>query len=132
MLFSQTLRGEVKSAETMLPVPFASVFAPELSAGTTAGADGKFIFTNFPTSQVTLKISAAGYDTKTITFTLQANETVDGEVLLILLEPAHIHLDEVVVSTPFGKLQNENVTNVESIRLNDINRIPSVTLSDAV
>ncbi|MBK9190114.1 MAG: TonB-dependent receptor [Crocinitomicaceae bacterium] len=131
-LFSQTLRGEVKNAETMLPVPFATVFAPELSTGTTAGADGKFIFTNFPTSQVTLKISAAGYDTKTITFTLQTDQPVEEEVFLILLNPAHIHLDEVVVSTPFGKLQNENVTNVESIRLNDINRIPSVTLSDAI
>src|SRR5690606_5427404 len=40
--------------------------------------------------------------------------------------------DEVVISTPFGKLQNENVTNVELVRLNQLNRIPGTTLSEAI
>lgn len=125
--YTQSFKGEVRNAETSLPVPFATVYSPELSTGTTTDINGKFEFTNFPTSAHTLKISASGFETKTLSITLPVQEP-----FIILLTPAHIHLDEVIVSTPFGKLQHENVTNVESVRLNEINRIPTPTLSEAI
>jgi iron complex outermembrane receptor protein len=125
--FSQTLNGRVFSKETNTPIPYASIYLTELSTGTIADSAGFFSISNFPSSPTTLKISAIGFGTFTTTITYNSNDVYE-----FYLEPKHVHLDEVVVSTPFGKLQGENVTNVESIRLNDLNRIPTLSLSEAI
>lgn len=124
---AQSLSGIVQNPETGLPVPFATVYAPDLATGINTDENGNFEFTNFPTSAVTLKISASGYETLTITVLQPCVQP-----LIINLKSSHIHLDEVVVSTPFGRLQNESVINVESVRLTEINRIPSANLNDAI
>jgi len=126
-LISQTLEGRVLDAQTQKSIPFATVYVAELSSGTIADSAGNFTIQNFPSSEVTLKVSAPGYSTVTI---LVKYET--GISQLIFLKPVHVHLDEVVVSTPFGKLQNESVTNVESKKLSELNRIPGTTLGEAL
>jgi iron complex outermembrane receptor protein len=124
---AQTLNGQVFNKETSKPIPYASIYLTELSTGTLADSTGFFSISNFPSSPTTLKISAIGFGTFTTTITYNSNEVYE-----FYLEPKHVHLDEVVVSTPFGKLQGENVTNVESIRLNELNRIPTLSLSEAI
>ncbi len=124
---AQTLNGKVFNKETSKPISYASIYLTELSTGTIADSAGFFSISNFPSSPTTLKISAIGFGTFTTTITYNSNEVYE-----FYLEPKHVHLDEVVVSTPFGKLQGENVTNVESIRLNDLNRIPTLSLSEAI
>lgn len=126
-LQAQTLTGQVFNKETSRPIPYASIYLTELSTGTLADSAGFFSISNFPSSPTTLKISAIGFGTFTTIITYNSKE-----VYTFYLEPKHVHLDEVVVSTPFGKLQNENVTNVQSIRLNEINRIPVSNLSEAL
>lgn len=127
VLIAQTLSGKIVNTEDGKPIMFASVYAPEFSLGTQTDTAGNFSFSNFPSSTVLLKISASGFET----IEIMVNSAIDKN-LIIKLEHSHIHLDEVTVSTPFGHLQNENVTNVTSVRLNDINRIPSLSLSEAV
>lgn len=124
---AQTISGRVLNKESNEPIPFASVYVVELSTGTLADSLGYFSISNFPSSPTTIKVSAVGYGTIT---TVVTNQT--GTEFNFYLELKHVHLDEVVVSTPFGKLQNENVTNVESIRLTDLNRIPTLSLSEAI
>ena len=124
---TQSLSGRVANAENGLPIPFATIYIAELSSGTLADSLGNFELTNFPSSEMTLKISAVGYNS----IYLSVPGDSPGNIV-IALEPAHVHLDEVVVSTPFGKLQDENVTNVESHRLNELNRIPALSLSEAI
>lgn len=123
----QNFSGKVVNEEDEKPIAFASVYATEFTLGTLTDSAGNFSFNNFPSSNVRLKISAIGFETKEIT----VNSSVENYVI-IKLEHAHVHLDEIIISTPFGQLQNENVTNVESIRLTEINRIPSMSLSEAV
>jgi len=125
--FSQTLEGTVREAGTQQPIPYALIYVVDLSSGAVADSSGNFKIQNFPTSVVTLKISALGYETETVLVTYQP-----GISQMIFLNEMHIHLDEVVVSTPFGSLQNESVTNVESKRLSELNRIPSTTLGEAL
>jgi iron complex outermembrane receptor protein len=124
---AQTLNGQVFNKETSKPIPFASIYLTELSTGTISDSAGFFSISNFPSSPTTLKISAIGFGTFTTAITYNATA-----VYAFYLEPKHVHLDEVIVSTPFGKLQGENVTNVESIRLNELNRIPTLSLSEAI
>ncbi|MBI3134125.1 MAG: TonB-dependent receptor [Bacteroidetes bacterium] len=125
---TQTLTGTVLNTENGQPVPYATIYVIELSSGTLTDSLGNFKITNFPSSPVTLKVSAVGFNTAQTIITGGASENK----LQISLEPAHVHLDEVVVSAPFGRLQHENVTNVEIRRLNDLNRIPATTLSEAI
>lgn len=127
LLYAQTLEGIVRDENTKAPIQFAHIYAVELSAGTLSDTTGKFYFQNFPSSLVNLKISVIGYSQTSISVTY-----VSGTQLEIFLKPEHIHLDEVVVSTPFGKLQNESVTNVETRKISELNRIPSTTLSEAL
>lgn len=124
---AQNITGRVVNTENGQAIPFATIFVPELSSGTVADSAGFFSLSNFPSSQTGIKISAVGFGTSLFTV-----EQPCVQPLIFKLEPKHIHLDEVVVSTPFGKLQHENVTNVESIRLNELNRIPSLSLSESI
>lgn len=126
-LEAQTFKGRVLDAENRQPVAFATVFINELSNGTLTDSSGNFEFQNFPSSEVSLKISAVGYGSSTFTASVNMPQPV-----VYHLTSAHIHLDEIIVSTPFGKLQQENVTNVEWRRINELNRIPTMTLSDAI
>lgn len=125
--FAQTLTGTVLNKETNKPLTFASVYLVELSTGTLTDSSGHFSISNFPSSPTAIKISAIGFGTVTAVITYNPNE-----VYTFYLESKHVHLDEVIVSTPFGKLQGENVTNVTSIRLNELNRIPTMSLSEAI
>ena len=124
---AQTMRGVVLNSETNHPIPFANIYVVDLAAGTLADSLGAFEIQNFPSSTVTIKISAFGYATKNIEFKLQNENLIEFH-----LEAKHVHLDEVVVSTPFGKLASETVTNVDSRRLTEINRIPSSSMSEAL
>ena len=41
-------------------------------------------------------------------------------------------MEEVIVSTPFHKLQSENVMKVEQIKLSEINSSGSISLSEGI
>ena len=124
---TQTLTGTVFNSATNEAVPYAMVYIVEIESGTVADSAGSFTIRNFPSSQVTLRVSAPGFTTFSETYTHK-----QGIRKEIMLSPIHIHLDEVVVSTPFGRLQHETVTNVETRRLSELNRIPSTTLGEAI
>lgn len=124
---AQNFEGHVLDAQTKRGIAFATVFVPELSSGILTDSLGFFKFVNFPSSPVGLRISAHGYATSEVVVNASLNSDTT-----FYLEVAHIHLDEVIVSAPFGRLQHESVTNVESHRLNELNRIPGSTLSETI
>ena len=62
---AQTMRGVVLNSETNHPIPFANIYVVDLAAGTLADSLGAFEIQNFPSSTVTIKISALSCKTKT-------------------------------------------------------------------
>ncbi|MCB0468506.1 MAG: TonB-dependent receptor, partial [Aequorivita sp.] len=108
-IFSQEIteiNGTVTDVDNN-PIPFASVYLPELKKGNAADADGKFTIKNIPYGLWQLSASAVGYKASTIT--INPNEPVLNGVRFQL---AHDNeLDQVEV---FGN-RNDHPDKIESI-----------------
>jgi iron complex outermembrane receptor protein len=106
-VFAQKI--SVLDSQTRLPVAYADVYFPDLKTGTSTDENGQFLL-NTKNKTVLLQVSFVGYKTFLGTF-LPQSQTV------ILLEPSHFDLQEVVVSGNSSKLQGENVSNVSKLTL---------------
>ncbi|OAD91434.1 TonB-dependent receptor [Aequorivita soesokkakensis] len=108
-IFSQEV-AEINGTVTDIdnnPIPFASVYLPELKKGSAANADGKFTINNIPYGLWQLTASAVGYEASTIT--INPNEPVFNGVIFQLTHDNE--LDEVEV---FGN-RNDHPDKIESI-----------------
>ena len=121
------LKGQVVDAASGKPIPFAKVFFPDLQTGLLADSAGVINFDRAPNGSFKIRVSASGFETAMLEFNLQ-----EGKELLVQLKPSHIMLDKVIVSSSEGILQRESITNIESVKLSDINAIPSATIGESM
>lgn len=120
-------KGKVVDESNGTPIPFARVFFPDLQTGILTDSTGHFEFSRSLIGVFKVKVSASGYESILI------NPELTSETELVLkLSPSHILLDKVIVSNADGTLQRESITNIESVKLSDINQIPSATLGEAL
>jgi len=122
----QKLKGKVIDKNTKQDISFASLYFPELEIGTTADSSGEFIL-ELSSGTYKLVISSIGYETKSIQVSLPTSED-----LIIELSESAIEMEEVIISTPFHKLQSENVMKVEQIKMSEINSSGSISLSEGI
>ena len=120
-------KGQIKITvfdnETQSPVAYAAIYYPDLKTGTCADSLGNAVL-NVKQQRLLIQVSAVGYKTYLNTITASQPE------LAIYLEPSHLHLHEVVISTSSQKLQNENLMNVTSLKLNSIENNSSLSLPE--
>jgi len=117
------IRMTVVDKESRAPVAFASIYYPDLKTGTVTDSNG-VAFIHVKQKQVLVQITAIGYDVSIATVsTAQNNDTV-------FLEPVHLELNEVVISTFSQRLQSENAMNVTSLKLNSIQNNSSLSLPE--
>ena len=129
ILFSikaQSLKGKVLDFETGSGIPFAKIYCLETQNGSNADSSGSWQLDNIIYNQMTLQISAPEYDSKMIKV-----EGYDSEVI-VKMNTAHIHLDEVIISTSDSKLQRYSAFPVESRKIADLNKIEQTNLVDAM
>ena len=129
ILFSsqaQSLQGKVLDFETGSGIPFAKIYCLETQNGANADSSGAWQLDNIIDNQMTLQISAHEYDSKMIKV-----EGYDSEVI-VKMNKAHIHLDEVIISTSDSKLQRYSAFPVESRKIADLNKIEQTNLVDAM
>ena len=127
-VFSQnTLKGNVKDKETNIPIAFANVYFPELEKGTISDEHGDFEFSNLPNGNYKLVVSVIGFETYSNQINLQTEKTIE-----IILAPSAIEMEEVIISTPFHKLQSENVMKVEQEKIADLKANGLITLSEGI
>ena len=108
-IYSQnTIEGSLKDSQTNTVLPFVNVYLPQLEKGTISNEDGTFILKNIPSGQYDIIISSMGYQTLSQTISIPVLEQ-----LLIILTPTAIEMEEIIISTPFHKLQSDNVMKVE-------------------
>lgn len=105
-----------------------TVIIPELHKETFSDANGNFTFNNLPNGNFSISFSSIGYANKTVTVSLTQSETV----LNIVLEETSTHIDEVIVSTVFNKLQSQNVMKVEHQSIKTIQQKGATTLVEGL
>ena len=121
------ITGTLLDAQTNSPISFASVYIPQLEKGRTTDELGTFEITDLPSGNYKIIVSFVGYKTYSETITIPLEKPLN-----ISLAPTAIEIEEVIVSTPFHKLQSDNVMKVEQQKVIDLKAQGSVTLADGI
>ncbi|MFN8864824.1 MAG: TonB-dependent receptor [Flavobacteriales bacterium] len=123
-VFAQgTIRGFIKDAETGEPVIFITVGLDGTSYGTTTDDNGYYSLTRIPAGDYTLLIKTLEYQEKRIALKVE-NGKVQSQN--ILLEKNVVELGPVTISSEKSDQRNNVNISVESIRPQDIKRLPSL------
>lgn len=123
-----TLNGKVTDAGNQQPLDQVSVYFPQLEKGTITDSEGNYEINNLPTGTYKIVISYLGYQTISQTINLDSKQVLFNSSLI---ETA-IEMEEVIVSTPFHKLQSENVMKVEYASIADLKNRGAITLADGI
>ncbi len=127
-VYSQnTITGKLIDLETKQPIIGGNVYVSKLEKGTITNLDGEFQLSNIPEGEFKIVVSFIGYTTKTFSFSSPSENPI-----IIELQPSAIEMEEVIVSTPFHKLQSENVVKVERESLEDLKKSGAVTLAEGI
>ena len=127
-LAQNIISGTVKNADTGTPLEQVTVYFPEMEKGTATNEMGKYELRDIPSGSSIIVFSSIGFETfsKTITINIGTN------ALDVTLTPSAIEMEEVIVSTPFHKLQSENVMKVERANMKELKTLGAITLSDGI
>ncbi len=100
------------------------IYAPKLHKGTTSNLDGIYTLKNLPNGTIEIVFSFIGYTSQVKTVTLDNNQ----QQLDIKLAESVFEMDEVIVSTPFNKLQSDNVMKVAHKNIEQLQKQGAPTL----
>lgn len=123
-----SLTGTITSKNNNEPVS-ATVYIPQMEKGTAADLNGNYELKNIPDGNHNVIFSSLGFATVSKKINFSNNQTVTEN--LQLAESA-VEMEEVIVSTPFHKLQSDNVMKVERVSTDDLNSSGAVTLADGI
>ncbi len=110
------------------PIIGVSVYVPELNKGTSTDEKGKYTLSNIPTGTAKLTFTYTGFSTQNKTINVQKKENI----LDIILEETVLHMDEVIVSTAFNKIQSQNVMKVEHSTIKELQQKGTSTLIEGL
>lgn len=127
VIAQNTLSGSLVDKNTKEPLAFATIFLPKLEKGTLADFDGHYTLSNIPNGSYSIVISIVGYET----FSQQINFPFTKQ-LNIELAPSAIEIEEIIISTPFHKLQSENVMKVERKTISNLKSKGALTLAEGI
>ncbi len=129
MGFTQnTISGAVNNAENMAPLEQVSIYIPELEKGTATNEDGRYELKDLPSGSFILVVSSIGFETFSKTINISSGENI----INVSMTSSAIEMEEVIVSTPFHKLQSENVMKVERANMKELKTLGAITLSDGI
>jgi len=109
------------------PLFGVEVYIEELQKGTSTNESGFYEITNLP-NQIKITVAYIGYESQTKTINLQQEETV----LDFILKESVFKMEEIIISTPFNKLQSENVMKVEKATVQQLNNKGAATLIEGI
>ena len=127
-LWSQNSIKGIILDEFETPVMGADIYIEQLHIGTTSDNNGNFELQNIPQGSHKLSISFVGFNTKNLEINL-ASSNIELNISLV---PSVFHMDEVIVSAPFNKLQSENVMKIESRSIETLRKTGAPTLMSSI
>ncbi|MBT8384987.1 MAG: TonB-dependent receptor, partial [Bacteroidia bacterium] len=122
-----TLTGKITDINNN-PLVGVDVYAPNLHRGTTTDENGAYILKNLPSSKINIVFSFLGFKSVVKSIEFDKNEIE----LNVNLEESVFNMDEIIISTPFNKLQSENVMKVEHKTIENLKRQGSFSLIDGI
>jgi len=110
------------------PLIGVEIFSTKLHRGTTSDIDGKYQFENIPNGNISIRYMYLGY--REIVKNIYFNSK--NQHLNLQLEESIFTIDEVIISTPFNKLQSENVMKVERMTAASLQKTGATTLAEGI
>ncbi|HPW27490.1 MAG TPA: TonB-dependent receptor plug domain-containing protein, partial [Tenuifilaceae bacterium] len=101
------------SDQANLPLIGVSVFAPDMSKGTTSGTNGSYELSGLPNGKIKIQFSLLGYAGRIETVVLSG----EGLELNIVLNQTALELEEIVVSGGYSSTQHENAVKIDVLKL---------------
>ncbi|MEJ7672128.1 MAG: TonB-dependent receptor plug domain-containing protein [Chitinophagaceae bacterium] len=131
---SVTLTGKITASKTNLPLQAASVYIPDLKAGTTTDDNGNYVLRNLSQGKYVIEISFVGF--ASIVETIDLNNSAQKNFVLnpSLIENETVTITGVSSATstkrtpiPVSILRRENLfNNVSTNLIDNLTRIPGV------
>jgi len=106
-----------------------TIYLPKLEKGAITNLDGNYEIRNIPNGTFNIVYSSMGYETISKKVTFLNNQSIVQHI--VMFESA-IEMDEVIISTPFHKLQGENIMKVERLSAEDISKSSALTLAESI
>src|SRR5690606_17010835 len=123
-----SLSGKVIDKTNNEPLEQVSIYFPNLEKGSISDQNGEFTIGKLPLGTYKLVASYIGYQSYSGTVSIQRGENR----LNLELSPTAIEMEEVIVSTPFHKLQRDNVMKVEYAKIADLRTKGATTLAEGI
>lgn len=133
MLFStlansqNTIEGTVIDNETNRPVYGATIYFPQLERSGITNIDGVFRINNISAGRHQMVVSSLGFASTTVIVAVPLTGALE-----IRMETSAIEMEAVIVSTPFHRLQSENVVLVARETMENLNRTGSLNLAEGI
>ena len=125
LLLSQNSVSGTVTDETNEPVFGVQIFIEQLHLGTTSDENGYFKLKNIPTGNHQIIFSYIGFKNEIVQITIPNKE---NKKISVKLSESVFHMDEVLVSSPFHKIQSENVMKVEYKSIKSLQKNGGATL----
>jgi len=119
--------GSIKT-ETNEPI-IATVYFPQLEKGTQTDLDGNFSLENIPQGTYKVVISALGFATVSEKLSFFEEKSITRQ---FTMAESAVEMEEIIISTPFHKLQSDNVMRVERLATDALTSHGAVTLADGI
>lgn len=127
MFAQHTIKGIVTDVENNQKLESVNIYISDLEKGTTTDINGMFQLERLPSGHYTVLFSMIGYENQSKHITIPTNNTIE-----IALNPSAIEMESIIISTPFHKLQRDNVMKVEQKTIKELKANGAVTLSDGI
>ncbi|MFT7351057.1 MAG: iron complex outermembrane receptor protein [Flavobacterium sp.] len=121
------VRGTIVDANNS-PIPGATINLPEIHKETVSDSNGMFELTNLPSGRFQIVFSYVGFESQNQIFNTNLKPI---DLNIVLKESVH-QMDEVIVSTPFQKLQSQNVMKIEFASVKELRQKGAATLIEGL
>lgn len=110
------------------PLLGVEIYSEQLHKGTTSDSKGNYILENIPNGKVTINFTYLGFKSIAKQFNFN-NQSIEFNPSL---KESVFKIDEIIISTPFNKLQSENVMKVERLSAKALHKTGATTLSEGI
>jgi iron complex outermembrane recepter protein len=122
-----SISGKVSDAKNN-PLAGVTVYASDLHKSVKTDQNGVYTLTELPNGDLTLMFSFVGFSTQS----KKIEKTQNTPTLDVVMEELAFQMDEVIVSTPFSKLQSQNVMKIDRESVKSMQEKGSATLIEGL
>jgi len=123
-----TLTGIITATNSSEALP-GTVFIPQLEIGINATLGGVYTINGISNGSYTVIYSYLGYATISKRIVFSESKTITTNVQMV---ESAIEMEEVIIATPFHKLQRDNVLKIERITIGELGTLGATTLAEGI